>query len=337
MKRIRGALVGAGLVLAACSSSGTSPPPTTTTLPPGPGAFTFAVWGDTPYSQAETATLPRLVGEINAARPAFVVHVGDIAGGGACDDAVYATTAATFNTFTAPLVYVPGDNEWTDCHRGGFDPVERLGHLRRTMYPSSASFGSPPLELIQQRPDFPENSRWTHGSVVFVGLNVPGSNNNRLRVGSEAAAARTPAEVAAAEAESTARDEANRAWLRQGFEAAVGAGATGVVVVMQADPAFDVPPADRVARNVDGYDGLLAAFVEEAKAFAKPVVIVHGDSHQYRFDRPLVDPATAQIVANVQRVETYGSPVTGWVRVTVDPTSAAFVRAEPEFVGGPRG
>lgn len=326
----------ASLVVAACSS-GTSPPPATTTVPPGPGSFTFAVWGDGPYSEAESLALPRLVSEINEARPAFTVMVGDITAGGNCDDAVFAATAANFNSFTAPLVYVPGDNDWTDCHRGGFDPLERLAYLRRTMFASSASFGVPTLELVQQRPDYPENSRWQHDAVVFIGLNVPGSNNNHLPAGSEAAAARDPAQVPAAEAEYLARDEANRAWLRQGFEAATASGAVGVVVVMQADPAFDIPAADRATRNVDGYDALLAAFVEHAKAFAKPVVIVHGDSHQYRFDRPLLDPVTRRPLANVQRVETYGSPTTGWVHVTVDPTSASFVRARPEFVAGSRG
>jgi len=34
-----------------------------------------------------------------------------------------------FETFEAPLIFVPGDNEWTDCHRqnnGSYDPIERL-------------------------------------------------------------------------------------------------------------------------------------------------------------------------------------------------------------------
>jgi hypothetical protein len=34
-----------------------------------------------------------------------------------CDDAVYTAAIACFNAFNAPMIYVPGDNEWTDCHR----------------------------------------------------------------------------------------------------------------------------------------------------------------------------------------------------------------------------
>ncbi len=36
-----------------------------------------------------------------------------------------------------PLVYVPGDNEWTDCGRAracGYDPRERLAWLRRRAF-----------------------------------------------------------------------------------------------------------------------------------------------------------------------------------------------------------
>ena len=36
------------------------------------------------------------------------------------------------------MIYVPGDNEWTDCHRannGGYDPLERLAFLRAMFYP----------------------------------------------------------------------------------------------------------------------------------------------------------------------------------------------------------
>jgi hypothetical protein len=48
-------------------------------------------------------------------------------------DAVFQNRLDLFNRFTAPFIFVPGDNEWTDCHRannGGFDPLERLDRLR---------------------------------------------------------------------------------------------------------------------------------------------------------------------------------------------------------------
>ena len=335
----------AALVLggAACQGDRLSLDPTTTTSTAAPGgqALRFGVWGDTPYNDGEAALVARLVDEVNAADVAFTVHVGDVKDGDTpCDDAVYASTLETFGRFSAPLLYVPGDNEWSDCHRGGHDPLERLAHLRRAMYATDRSFGQRPLALQQQRPDYPEHSRWQVGAVVGIGLNVPGGNNNHVAdpAAPEPNTSRTAAQRAAAEAEFRARDEAAVAWLGAGFDAATAAGAAAVVVVIQADPRFDVPAADRAARRVDGFDRLVSALAGHASRFAGPVVLVHGDTHQFRQDRPLVDPSTGAGVANVVRVETYGSPLVGWVEVTIDVEAAEPVRAEPHVVvglGGP--
>ena len=78
----------------------------------------------------------------------------------------------------------------------------------------------------------------------------------------------------------------------------------------------------------------LAAFVTEARAFAKPVFILHGDSHRERVDHPLVDLATDQPVPNVTRIETFGSPNVGWVKITFDPADPAFASVEPHPVLG---
>lgn len=216
------------------------------------------------------------------------------------------------------------------------DPIERLGYLRKVMFPSNHSFGKRTL-TVEQQPQYPENSRWETKSVVFAGINVPGSNNNHIADANadETGTARGPADRRAAEAEYQARDEANRVWLHETFAAAAQSGAQAVVITMQADPGWDVAPASRATSGVDGFDKLLAAFVAEAKAFAKPVVIMHGDSHQYRFDLPLIDPSTGQPVPNVTRVESFGSPNVGWVEVTFDPGSPAFVSVVPHPVAGP--
>ena len=291
----------------------------------------FAVWGDAPYSEAERPLVARLAEEVNAADVAFTVNVGDLKGGGACDDAVYARAAATFGSFSAPLVYVPGDNEWTDCWGGGRDPLERLSVLRRTMFPDGRSFGQRRLALEQQRPGYPEHSRWQVGPVTAIGLHVVGSNNNLARADAPGPA-RPPAARAAAEAEFRARDEAVAAWLAAGFDAALAARSSAVAVFLHGDPRFHVPAAERAAQGVDGFDGLLAALAEQAGRFPGPVVVVHGDTHFFRHDRPLVDPASARPVPNVVRVETYGSPLVGWVLVTLDPAAAEPVRAEARLV-----
>lgn len=332
-------MVGAALVLvlvSACGGSGSSPPPVTTlaSRPPSAASVRLAIWGDTPYSGDEVAEIPRLVQEINDAGVAFSIMLGDLGGSGACDDIAYENAVATFNRFDAPLVYVPGDNEWTDCHGAGRDPVERLARIRQVFFATPESFGIRKLPFEQQSPERPEHTRWFAGSVLFVGLNVAGSNNNHIQdlTGGDPQDTRTPAELQAAEAEFQARDAAVREWLGASFEAAVGANADGVVVAMQADPSFETVAAERVAGEVDGFDRLLDAFRDEATRFAKPVVILHGDSHIYRFDTPLVDPATGEPLENVTRVETFGSPDVGWVEVTLNPGARRFVTATSHLV-----
>jgi len=232
------------------------------------------------------------------------------------------------------MIYVPGDNEWTDCHRTAQDPIERLGYIRRSLFATNRSFGKATLIIDQQLPQIPENSRWRMNSVVFVGLNVPGSNDNHINDvnADEAGTPRGSADRRAAEAEYQARDQADRDWLHQSFEVASRTGAAGVVVFMQADPGFEVPHPLRAAAHVDGFDSLLGAFVAEAKAFAKPVVIVHGDSHRFRIDHPLVDPTAGQPLPNVTRIETFGSPNVGWVQATIDPSSPELVSVQSHLV-----
>src|SRR5262245_47721046 len=117
-------------------------------------SFDFAVIGDMPYSPVTgtdpnivqvypSPTYNRVIANINESKDLngnlkvqFVVHIGDIkAGNTRCDDNVYSENLSLFNTFQMPVIYTPGDNEWTDCHRvnnGGFDPLGRLSLLRST-------------------------------------------------------------------------------------------------------------------------------------------------------------------------------------------------------------
>ena len=48
------------------------------------------------------------------------------------------------------------------------------------------------------------------------------------------------------------------------------------------------------------------------------VVLIHGDTHRYRVDRPLLDPETRRPMRNFTRIEVYGSPSVNWVRVRVE-------------------
>ena len=76
---------------------------------------------------------------INADRDVrLVAHLGDIKSGSTeCSDAYFAQIRGQFDRFVDPLVYTPGDNEWTDCHRvnnGAYDPLERLAAIRDVFF-----------------------------------------------------------------------------------------------------------------------------------------------------------------------------------------------------------
>ncbi|HLI29438.1 MAG TPA: hypothetical protein VKZ60_20415 [Chloroflexota bacterium] len=286
-------------------------------------AFEFGLIGDIPYTPEEEAQFPALIADLNAANLAFVVHDGDIkAGDTECSDAQFAYIHGMFQTFRHPLIYVPGDNEWTDCHRennGSYDPLERLAALRALFFPTNASLGQRTLPLLRQSATpayaaYRENVRWHYGEVTFVGLHVVGSNNNL---------GRTPE----MDAEYAARNAANLAWLAESFADARARDSRAIMLIIQANPYFERRPDQRT-----GFNDFLGALEAETIAFRKPVVLVHGDSHYFRIDKPLVRSTTGRMIENFTRVETFATPYMHWVRVVVDYSDPNVFVFHPKLV-----
>jgi hypothetical protein len=203
VRRRWAALVALGLTVAGCGGGSGGDAEDAAA---GAGRFSIAIWGDTPYSPAEAIAVPDLIDQVNASDVAFTVFVGDLQGSGRCANGIFTDATDRFNSFVKPLVYTPGDNEWTDCHVTAEDPIDRLAYLRKSMFRNDRSFGGGSLTVRR---------------------------------------------------------------------------------------------------------------------------------HRQRTDRPLIDLATGQPVANVTRVETFGSPAVGWVKVIFDPQNPAFVEAEPHPVLSP--
>ena len=293
----------------------------------------FGLLGDTPYSAWERAKLPGLMADMAAADSAFVVHAGDFkSGADICSDALFDDRLALFQASSVPLVYVPGDNDWTDCHRrsnGGYDPLERLDRLRVLFFAGDQALGQTPMALLRQSSDpafgrYRENVRWEAGGALFVTLNLPGSDNNFHGVPGQSGPV----------PEFVARSAANQAWLAQAFAHARDHHLAGVLIVIQANPGFE---AARAGRPQPGYDAFLAQLRQETRLFAKPVVLVHGDTHRQQIDQPLTDPASDERLANFTRVETFGWPFFGWVLGTVDARDPKVFRfvAKPWRVTAP--
>lgn len=259
--------------------------------------FIFGALGDTPYTWFEEVHFPALVAELNKEDLAFVVHVGDFKAGSArCTDELFLQRRQWFESIRHPFVYVPGDNEWTDCRNpraGGYDPLERLGKLRELFFRGEQSLGQRRIRLERQSADYPEHARWRHENVLFVSLNVPGHDNN----------ARLMPE------EFRSRSAAVDRWLEQSFDLARRNGLRAVVVLMQANPWF-------TGSDIE-FRELLRRLAAESRGFDGEVLLVHGDTHRPRVDRPLRDPATGTPIANFTRVEVFGSPEINWMRIRV--------------------
>lgn len=272
--------------------------------------FQFAAIGDVPYTSP--AQLDRLVQRVNALPVRFTIHVGDIKSGSTvCSDDTFEAVKRQFNAFDQPLIYTPGDNEWTDCHRknnGPYDPLERLQKLRQIFFGTNLSLGQHALVLDTQSQDeafreFSENRRWHTKTVTFATVHLVGSNNN------------WQPELPSS-SEFSKRNDANIAWMRSTFAAAKKNAHHAVVLAMQADTSYQDP---RV--KASGVAQWLDAFRQEALAWGKPVLLIQGDTHEFTVDRPFEtsDPA----LAHVQRLIVPGEQTAAAVVIDVDTSNAS--------------
>ncbi|MBT3341504.1 MAG: hypothetical protein HN712_27290 [Gemmatimonadetes bacterium] len=292
-------------------------------------AFDFALIGDAPYSLEDSLRFGRLQERINAEDLEFVLHVGDIKGGSSsCADEALQRRHDWYDRFSAPFILVPGDNDWTDCHRegaGAWAPLDRLAALRRIFFtPPGRLQGGGQLKVMSQAQNpayasYPEHLRWTKEGVWFVNLHIVGSHNGRRGF-----AARTAAD----DDEVEARTAAALVWMRQTFVEASAQDAPGIMVTIHANPQFD---AQGDSLLTAAFGQFIEVLRDEVIRFGKPVVLAHGDSHYFRIDKPLTNVGGRRL-DYFTRVESFGSPHMHWIRVQVDPRDPLVFRFRQEII-----
>jgi Calcineurin-like phosphoesterase len=297
-----------------------------------PNTLTLAVYGDSPYWDTTPAFVAKRTAEFDAT-PAFiqtinadpsiqeVVHVGDIhSGSEACtvpyDQAIF----DDWKAFTRPLVYTPGDNEWSDCSKtkelNGKDvfgnspdragdpsapvanPITNLSLVRSIFFASPGqTLGQHPMQVISQATAFDpahpedaayvENVMWEQSKSVFVTLNLPGGSNNDFDAWNNLPGATAPLNNND-QSERLARTPADVRWLNQAFATAEADNAHSVVIIGQADmwDTADAPSHQTL------YEPIVQAMADNTTAFGKPVLYLNGDSHIYRSDNPLQQGST---------------------------------------------
>lgn len=267
----------------------------------------FVIFGDLQDStDAGRERDAALVERINAVDAAFSVFIGDIKEGSSpCTDEVFTTMRTVFDRHLAPLIYTPGDNEWTDCWRepaGGFDATERKNAVVSLFTAPNESIGQRTLPLDQQEGQR-ENARWRWNDVVFATLHLTGSNNN-LQQRDDAIA------------EHRQRDALNATWLDE--TAAAATDAKGLFLFIHANPQWNAPWWEPT-----GFDRFRDQLARVATDFPGPIVVAHGDTHTFRIDKPF------RGAPRMTRVEVFGPPQRGAVIVDVDPESPEVFRFAP--------
>lgn len=290
------------------------------------GVKTLAVYGDAPYGTtptdtSETDATPAFIDFVNADHDvSLVVHVGDIHSGKQyCTEAYDQQVFDLWTAFEHPVVYTPGDNEWTDCHKvaegGGAynkttkqidyvldtqgnpvdyakgDPIANLALIRSIFFPRAGyTLGDPKRVLSQAQAfdpahpsdaNFIENVMWEEDQTLFVTINLPGGSNNDQDIWYGA-----PTASAAQTAEATDRTGADLRWLDAAFARAELDHVGGVVVVAQAD----MWDPEKGAAHQSGYEPFVSNIASHTLHFGKPVLMLNGDSHVYQTGNPLVKP-----------------------------------------------
>jgi hypothetical protein len=351
--------LGFGITTAAIAGNGTAIDPDSA------NTLTLAVYGDAPYGTTPTDTAefeatPAFIASINSdPKVDLVVHVGDIHSGKQfCTEAYDRAVFALWTAFKDPLVYTPGDNEWSDCHKpaegggaynktshqidyvrdvggnpvdyAGGDPIANLSLVRSIFYPNpGVTLGGRKKEVFSQAQffdasnhptdgKFVENVLWVQSKILFVAVDLPGGSNNDQDIW-YGAPTMSPAQAS----EVLERTGADLRWLDTAFALAQNdPEIQAVVIVAQAD----MWDPEKGPAHQAGYEPFVQDIAQHTSAFGKPVLMLNGDSHVYRSDNPLsaTDPLNfmhpGYDVPNFHRIVVHGSTFPlEWMRLTVDP------------------
>lgn len=296
--------------------------------------FTLAVIGDMPYGASPTDTVefkasPAFITAINNDPDvSMVLHTGDIHSGKEyCTQAYDASIFSQWSAFKAPLVYTPGDNEWADCHKkkegggaynattggidyvldasgnwvnyAGGDPMANLDLLRSIFFSApgktlggSMAVHSQSLEFDPASPTdsaYTENVWFEKSGVMFVTMNIPGGSNN----GTDpwyGAPSMNPVQKQAV----INYTGAAMRWLDTAFAKAKANGDTAVVIMEQADM-WDLDGLTMANQHLTEYKQYIDKIAALTTAYAKPVLLINGDSHLYRSDNPLAKDALCKV------------------------------------------
>lgn len=318
--------------------------------------FDFVALGDTAYNlPADYPVYSRLIERINAAEPQFSIHVGDTWGAMVCDEAAHRTVRDWFARYQQPVVYTPGDNEWTDCRKpevlqtflqvmsGKGTPADvaelqrlrtldsafagesygdvlgSLATIRQVFFAEPQSLGAKPMAVVRQADvsDFKDMvENLRWDHGGVVFATVHVTGSGMGFTINDAARAN----------EAIERNRANVEWLKATFAEAGTKEAKAVVIALHAGMFEDADGNDFSGKALRGgdegpYFWVAMALRDLAAQFGKPVLLINGDFHELVIDRPFLvsqGENRAPLYGNITRLQVYGAPELKAVRVSVD-------------------
>jgi hypothetical protein len=305
------------------------------------GPLTLAIYGDSPYGRtayapggqsgdtAELQKTPAFIDTINA-DPSVgeVVHVGDIhSGKDFCTEGYDQQIATLWRSFAKPLVYTPGDNEWSDCHKatsvsspgegGGFyssGTIKYIGTSGLTTDPSQCvdyQCGNPLANLDKVRSLFFAQPGQTLGSGTLPVIsqasaydlahpsdaqyveNVMWAQNDIVFVtinvpgGSNNDADPWYKTPAASQAQLDEASHRTQADIRW-LDAAFALAHDEHAKGVVITTQADMWDLDgKAPSHLTNYEPIISEIAAKTTDFGRPVLMFNGDSHLYRSDNPL--------------------------------------------------
>ena len=320
--------------------------------------FKIVLWGDLPYrgtrddvfdptdeEQINGVSVGVLYAElrdsINDSNAPFAFHAGDVKSGRQpCYTSKYFDRFEQLaNSLDMPVVFTPGDNDWTDCHNDiesfrWTTQKHALENVRDRFY-SNRDDAGPILGsntdawsiqvTTEENANYPELQRFMYNEIMFVVVHVVGGNNNRQTTcfnwfdtsfSCPFSLFLTDLCCFGARWEYNARNSKVNEFLQQSFGVAAGAGAKGVVVLAQA-AIFNLDD-EPFERFTDGFFDFWHTLRTETLSFGKPVVYVHGDAHRFKDYIPDIDG----VPSNLQALMVPGADEVGWVEATINPDAS---------------
>ncbi|MCP4989485.1 MAG: hypothetical protein GY928_26550 [Colwellia sp.] len=252
-------------------------------------AQTVVILADTPYSDKENEMLQGPSGIlyrlINAEKPSVVMHLGDLKNGGdSCTNELLSEHKALLSQVQpGRVIYTPGDNDWTDCDRfflfSSFDELERLEYLSKLMFKTPPLL-SENLTSIVSQPEQIENKLWINDRLAISTLHIVGTSNGRVEIN------KSKKQTALKKVDR--RDKLNLEWLIKIEENTKNFDA--VIIGFQADiyqqgVLQSLPCTDSSSDACDAFVIYRQAFQYLAKRINKPVLISHGDTGEFCFEK----------------------------------------------------